>query len=347
VSPTPIFEVRELDISEGRTVVVVFVPQDQDTPFITSDGCVYRRVGDSSEPVRATDRYTLDRLLDGRRRSGERFNEFCKDERTLSEGEDEQGCVALYLQPYPPETTLRTDLFGADEIERLLALSGKALTIPFGDDGRSLATLNVPLNAAHTTSRSVVVRQSPAAASWQSGVSIEFFIDGRARIHVPLPVLPADLGPLMWRPTSGACELAVQELWVGNKDLRRLTRPFDISTLLLILAWFNAYYLEWHGPLPAGTELRLVARLEGIWRAWPLVDHDDWAVHVRRFGLPVVQYSSHRIPEEGSLAVSGAKVATLWVTACIHIGMALGLPGELACMAIGCPRVVALSPGSP
>ena len=64
IGPALAFEARLIDLERGTSVLVVSVPDRQATPFITSDGRVYRRSGDSSTPVPEKDRHSFDRLVD-------------------------------------------------------------------------------------------------------------------------------------------------------------------------------------------------------------------------------------------------------------------------------------------
>jgi hypothetical protein len=64
ISPVPIFQIQVLTVSSERAVVIVHVPEEQDTPFVTRDGRIYRRTADSSDPVHERDRYVVDQLVE-------------------------------------------------------------------------------------------------------------------------------------------------------------------------------------------------------------------------------------------------------------------------------------------
>src|SRR5437763_11216397 len=51
ISPTPVFYPQVVNLTSDLVVLVVYVPEDQDTPFLTKDGRIYRRIADSSDPV--------------------------------------------------------------------------------------------------------------------------------------------------------------------------------------------------------------------------------------------------------------------------------------------------------
>lgn len=69
LSPAPFFQIRTLSgpsegtgLHSGRSIVVVHIPQSTDAPHVHSDGRIFRRVGDASDPVAETDRHFLDLL---------------------------------------------------------------------------------------------------------------------------------------------------------------------------------------------------------------------------------------------------------------------------------------------
>jgi len=51
ITPIPVFFPQVITLTADLLVLVVYIPGEQDTPFITKDGRIYRRVADSSDPV--------------------------------------------------------------------------------------------------------------------------------------------------------------------------------------------------------------------------------------------------------------------------------------------------------
>ena len=67
VHPTPIFESKIVNCGENKFVLVVYVYKGKDAPYIT-DGSIYQRVGEVSDPVPLSDRYLLEKLMDRKKR---------------------------------------------------------------------------------------------------------------------------------------------------------------------------------------------------------------------------------------------------------------------------------------
>lgn len=328
VSPTPVFVTHELPLSDGNAVIAVWVPSDQDTPFVTSDGRIYRRVGDSSEPIPATDRYTLDRLVDGRKKQRDRRDRFCRDVRTFSQNE-KQGWVMVFLMPCPEEIEDRMWMLTTEGIGKLIALSRKPQELRLDGHDQPFATLSVPLNAAHTTARSVMLRQEQPSPTPFNDAAIELFLDGCARFFVPFQAVADGAGLTHGEPTSANCLRVLRESWLNNLEMRRCTHPFDAGSLLLALAWFSSFYSEWHGAFLQGTGMLWALRFSSVWRCWPFWDSDEWGNHVEKSGLPILRTDEYRHPEEGMLILRHDELPTLWCKVCVQGGMALGIPGDL------------------
>jgi predicted HTH transcriptional regulator len=70
IDPVPVFFSQVVTLAPKQVVLVVYVPGEQDTPFITRDGRIYRRVSDSSDPIPENQRSAVDRIVDqGRERA--------------------------------------------------------------------------------------------------------------------------------------------------------------------------------------------------------------------------------------------------------------------------------------
>ncbi|MGI8483077.1 MAG: AlbA family DNA-binding domain-containing protein [Thermomicrobiales bacterium] len=91
IDPTPVLYPQIVALEVNRAVLLVFVPGEQETPFIMKDGRIYRRVYDSSDPIPEANRYAVDRLFEQGRTRRERFRQFCQDDRDFSSDEEDQG----------------------------------------------------------------------------------------------------------------------------------------------------------------------------------------------------------------------------------------------------------------
>lgn len=75
LSPSPHLEFRvvdgpipELSVPDGHSILVIRIPESQNTPHIHSSGRIFRRQVDVADPVQITDRGELDQLYDRKKR---------------------------------------------------------------------------------------------------------------------------------------------------------------------------------------------------------------------------------------------------------------------------------------
>jgi Putative DNA-binding domain len=324
VDPVPVFWIRSIDRDDGRVVLIVHVPDAQEMPFIHSDGRVYRRVHDASGPVPETDRYALDRIVDQGRRSVEKFKEFCRDERKFSESEDDLGWLNVYISPYPPWEVDRMEILSSGEIKKLLEVSQKPLLLIKGKSDQDRITGNVPLNAGQTGHRSVLLRQTATERLPFNVVSAEFFLDGRAKLHVPLSTAWPD------KITSAKVTEVLKEIFFeGSKGNIKRLRLFDIGMLWLTLTCLLTYYRDWLGNAVAIDHFRVALTIKNVWRFVPFCDSDDWADFVKNYGLPVVNRSSIEMPEgigSGMMIKEIGENMGIWGFICSLASMGVGLP---------------------
>ena len=79
IHPTPYFESKIVKFSDGKAVLVVYVAEGKDAPYLT-DGSIYQRVGEVSDPKALSDRYFLEKLMDKKKEFKLKIDNFCKNE---------------------------------------------------------------------------------------------------------------------------------------------------------------------------------------------------------------------------------------------------------------------------
>lgn len=185
IDPVPIFFPQVVTLDTGHLVLTIYVPDNQETPFITKDGRIYRRTHDSSDPVPETSRYALDQLAERGKEVSKRFAKFSQDERTFSKAE-EDGWLKIYISPYPFGLIERPDVFSMSVITDLLEASRKPIQFPLLDDFEMNMSGNIEFNAAYTTTNSVILRQTNIQNEAFNSLTIELDTFARTKIFIPL-----------------------------------------------------------------------------------------------------------------------------------------------------------------
>lgn len=333
IDPVPLVYPQVVHLDGGRAVLVTFIPDGQEAPFITKDGRIYRRLADSSDPVAETNRYAVDRLVDKGRSVSKRFKRFCRDERTFSKGESGQGWVNIFLSPYPFGIIERFDLLSSESLEQLLERTRTQINVPPFDADK--LKINIPFNTGQLTHKSAILRNSDPQKLGSNSFTVELFVNGRAKFHIPLRYDLISLTPYgHYQDFASQVESQkVKELISGFEGTENyILRFVDIGNLWLVIAFLMTYYQEWLKDETLLTELQAAVTIRDAWRSVPFIDSDEWADYVQKFGLPVLHESDISIPatlERGMSLVLNDDTPP-WLQLCTQvIGLAFGLPPEL------------------
>jgi len=332
VDPIPVFYPQLITLENGRGVLVIYVPGNQETPFVTKDGRIYRRVHDSSDPLPESNRYTIDKLVENGRDISKQFERFCTDNRRFSKAEMENGWVKIFVSPYPFGLIEKFGLFFDENMEKLISLSQKPLHI-MGVDSASISG-NMPFNFCQLTAGSAILRQiNPTHAAYNS-LSVELFVDGRARFYIPIQYLHDIKKRELAQIESEEVKETLRNIWREDREMHtEHLRFFDIGQLWLQIALLFTYYLEWLKEEPLLDELKIAIIVEGIWRSVPFFDDSQWAAHVKKFGLPVILENDFRIPSDigHGFTISSRNLedgVPGWMMVLSLVCFAFGLPTE-------------------
>ena len=339
IDPIPVFHPKLIDIGSGRATLIVQIPDNQNTPFINRNGRIYRRVGDSSDPVPENNRNVVDRLVDNGRELVKQFADFCRDERTFSKAEEEQSWVNIFLSPYPLGAIERYDMLSTDGIENLIQLSQSPIKIHF-DDTQEIGSGNLPFNSGQIGVGSVILRQVEPSKIAFNSLTAELFADGRAKFFVPLRIMMPVLEEAnIQQLKSTQVRQALERIAASDRDhSSTLLRFFDIRQLWAIIINLLNFYQKWYGEALEQNNVQVSITMENIWRLVPFCDMDEWGTHVQKFGLPAQNVNFIRIPiEKGKGIICDYP---LWKTVCPFIGEGFGLPIILC-------TFIALKPNSP
>ena len=109
IFPTPYFETKHIygstdaTLPPSRAVIVIFVPRSSETPHIHSDGRIYRRVGDQSDPKHEVDPYQVQKLSARKADLESKVEERLALAPPLPQGERGLSLVDVIIRPRPGE----------------------------------------------------------------------------------------------------------------------------------------------------------------------------------------------------------------------------------------------------
>ncbi len=334
IDPVLLVYPQVIDLDADRAVLVVYVPSGQETPFITSDGTIYRRIHASSDPVPESNRYAVDRLVEQGREVSRRFEQFCQDERVPDPYVHlPQGWVNVFFSPYPLGSIERHDLRSREGIRELIENSRHPIKQPGSFNGQ------VAFEYGHTTNYSAILRQRTQTylpTDMTASLTAELFIDGRAKLHIPLRYRSDIDEPGEENLYRAIRSIRVRDaIQLGREREARAfdegLRFFDLYRLWSDTAAMIQYYFDWLEDDTQGIGLRFALRIDQVWRTVGLMDDDYWGNHAAQYGLPITSVKTIRVPSEAgqALTVINTQEAPAWRTVCNLLGWAFGLPPEV------------------
>lgn len=334
IDPIPVFFPQVVTLAPKRAVLVVYVPGEQDTPFITRDGRIYRRVSDSSDPVPEAQRSAIDRLVEQGRDHARAFQRFCQDPRTFSNGEAATPWVNIFVSPYPLGLIERFEVTSQSGLERLLKRSQETIPLVRAGDEKPLQLGKIPFQQGRAMLNSVFLKQISTNANQitQNSLSIELFDDGRARFFIPLSIINVLNGETVASEVTSRQVRAVLEDHLRQDNDLYLAKFFDLTSLWKAAVLMANFYLDWvKDDLPLIHNFRVLLRGKGLWQTVAFVDDDRWAEHARTFHLPIMAKNEVKIPEErreGAIIDIDESPESLWAMLLPLIGLMFGLPTE-------------------
>ena len=318
---------HDISLPSGRSVIVVRIPEGAITPYIHSDGRMYIRTGDSSSPVPANDRATIDYLYRRAEANKKTLNSFVYRSPEVSEGENETTFLHLAVSSDPFKVL--GHWFGGTFTE-----FSREMTKPF-----------FTFDNIYTAQNGFIARQSNGnnrrnrLFTWEFSRSCDSF--------VTLPIQSFEV------PSLFAIE-RMQELGVwstfqyGEDFISRLASDnlgYSRVLHLAILAGVINGIVARHRSLAALAGIHgpffLKARLENVWRVVPFLDTAEFMEHIDSFDIPVVQDSDIEAPwggwPEGYITISEdpdhseiqpINIDNGAVASWVAIMEALGIPGS-------------------
>ena len=313
VSPVPIFHPRETKTVEGeKKVLIVYVPGDQNTPFITlRDGVVYSRINSSSSPV--NDRYVLESLIEKGRHCLEEIEAFCRDDRIVlsKEAYGSKPWLHVYLIPYPMKDKNDYSLLSKEKALELLKLSKQMPDIPAEIHKKNYQ--NDPelweFHSVRTTYDSLVFGnfwkaeyEEMATATLDKAELVEMYVDGKAKFHIPLlevkpERIPGLIQSLTMYGTSNRI-LELLEVYKQQKDAgNAIPKPhyhfFDAMRVCWHLLALLMFYKEHIAAESVIDTVRLVLDISvsSNYYAVPLWYDIEWVEMTNKMGagLPIVK----------------------------------------------------------
>ena len=271
--------VESLGLVDGRSIVVVNIPQGADCPYVHNDGRIYRRIADSSDPKPETDRSRLDLLIERGKAARSRLADRVTRIPTVSKGEENQCYIHLSIISDPYETMGH---WYPEGISKFSALMGES---------------NLPFDNIYSNSEGFVARQAKNNDAFNRILTWEF--SRHCHSFITIPVQSAASGfSYAHQP-----EASIYESFTSIVGEHRMvsSRVLDLNLVLILLMSLVRRHrrLVWEAKVKGPFYVK--AHLENIWRTVPFVDLPAYLEQLKEYGLPVVQDTDILVPSGTSL----------------------------------------------
>jgi hypothetical protein len=274
VCPPVQFEIRvlngpstDLELCEGRSVVIVGIPEGLFPPHIHASGLIYVRRGDSSEPEIEKDRLRFDRLQ--KRQNGvlAKIREFILPNQ-LSQSETHIPIAYLYFVS-DPFFSKDWQLISQDKFIEILKESEKALGIPF--------------DHFQSTNDGFIARHIYVNSPEQISISFRWYFCGNARVTIPLTCL-------VQKEAFGKLK-NVPHLEDFLLEMRN--RKYSVTQIVDLSKWFltSVCALEQFNCLLKsvfpGRKTYGKIRLAGFQGRVPFISSKNYIEWIKKYGIPM------------------------------------------------------------
>lgn len=303
IAPTPFFETKivsgpseVLQLGQDRCIVIVRIPKSMRSPHIHSDGRIYRRVADGSEPKAETDRFIIDQLSGRATEIKQQTEDWVSRDPEFAKGETELPYLQLFLCLDPwAESNLRLTA-SLEEVRAILM-------------GQEDNVSSVSFDTVHRISQGFMARQTTGIDPFHLGLSMRLHGSFDCEVMIPLKIYQ--------RTKPEHLRQHLHEYQFGTRFINLLkarefqkVRVIDLNITMNVLTAIVVKYRRLLNLSGADNDFFLKARVHNAWRTLPFVDVEKVVSEFESFGVPMILRKETFVPP-GQDPASFAKIADL------------------------------------
>jgi hypothetical protein len=286
VDPFPLYYTRLIELGNGNAILVVEIPESDETPHVTKDGKIYRRNAEGSDPVPESNRYVLDKLYEKSQNLQKEIERFCCREVVLSKAEENNSYLEIYLMPYPLNRIEIDNFWEKDFVDKLKQTMNDPTKIVFTE--KMQMEPQIPFNHVAASWKSIILRQVNPGNLRYVTLTFELSSNGNAKIIIPFMFLPHDTerDSPAWRKLISALE----------EEDASLFHIIDGYKTLSIFVTLLQKYIDILRSQSWQEKILIAYHLENTWRNILFFDSDAFINHIVNFGVPICQRENGWIP---------------------------------------------------
>lgn len=279
LNPQPFFEIRSITSPEaevGEKIICLHVPSSPKAPIIHSDGRIYRRINDASEPVAENNRNVVEHLL----KRVDQFESFYKNwfdrDPELSEAEDGVTYLRLIaLCDYWEEEKLWLEESAKDFVKLLTTHS----------DG---ATFSMEYNNFFTQKNGFVCRCVNTDNAKQITGTLLFWRDLRSEFWLPLPSFNVNYYSTYNNRCDELDELVNYLFSHGHGN----STVLDLSQAFGAIDGFFALNRKFQQHLGYAGDTQVKFKLRNAWRRIPALALKPDELGWNKYGVPIILHET-------------------------------------------------------
>ncbi len=333
LSPSPRFYAQTIPLENGRHVLAVEVPEAESKPVITSEGRIYRRFHDMSDPVGDINRGELDRMYESTANARERWQSFASDQR--SEATTSIAWLSVYCRPVDYRQLQLWTAFDASALRALHDVVKEPIKLLLGIEGVDARTGDPPLlDYVMSGIETVEFRHLGGNHLFSDLLSLELRRDGSCRLHIPINDLDYRRLLEIWE-TGGTLRSTMEGAGFKADDYASLFDPGEIFTTLLITLSAYDKLLRHLGVSESATGIEFAIELQGIGGMAPKVALEAYESLIATSGIPVIRQPLVRAEASNGRGYVASFPDLDWLRMVLAIALSgFGLPYDVAAHAV-------------
>jgi len=274
--------IPEIELPEGKSIIIFGIPMSNNTPHIHSSGRIYRRLADQSKPKEETDRFILDELWKRGKAYESALLNFSFQTPKLSSPLNNSSWIYIYLIPdcsnVGPEKTL-----SFEEFKKIVT-----------NEDKDVLGVNIKMDSVYTTTDGFIARHVNTNYPGDATLTIRWWHDGRCRFEIPLNTFDIERFIL----NSSKYKTAANFInCINNYGFKHET-IVDYSLLIQTVAAMSNLYIHLTKITQDQRNILSAFKIINVLNTIPFVDSSNYITRIHEQHIPLALDECISFPSE-------------------------------------------------
>lgn len=263
---------EEIGLSNDRCIICISVPQSIEAPHVHNRGVIFRRVGDSSDPVPETDRHMIEKMFQRSRSMIKELENWISKDPELSEQEQDIPFLRILIHP---------NLRGIPSTDFPISITNVKAALNKSEGRLS----HIPFDTIYTSAQTIVARHCGGNDPRTLRLTWNIQQNLSGEVIIPLSSFEGsadDIGSHLSKhkhitPFISALKESNTQQW----------KVVDLSMAYSILTAIVECQRELQSQAGWPLDFYIKTKLINAWRVTPFLDVQFYIDQIARNGLPV------------------------------------------------------------